>query len=1059
MNLRNRFKPIFLVVMTIFLLLSSVAAAAESTPDITGFTPSEGASVNAADLTIKFDVTDPDNISSTNSDRYIKLNGAAVNSDFLYEGVWIEDSCGDYYYEIASTATAHISANAAGLADGSQSVEVMAKDRLGNPVVGNWSFTVAAPPVFSQITPEPASATGNNTYLSVKVADNSAVDPGSFILLVDGLPVEASFDPITGILSYNAQIPFLDGLHTIDVTATDMAGNQASTSWSYTVHATGPQITFADAGNTFTSASPDLKVTANSGIKLDNSGSTMTVDGQLVPVNFSYAGHWEDGGYELDPIWVVDSYNEGWITGTPPDLRDGTHTLVVKATDILGNTNTSQWSFVVNSSPGFLSEYPKNKAETVDNHGFSIKIADNDGVDTTSVAVYFDGGRVSAGFDPTTGLASYQPAVVIPDGPHTVKVSAKDVTGNTSEFTWSYTVQANGPDITFADNGKVYGTHNPQVTITLKSNVKIMNTTAVMTIDGQQIPAGFTYKGHMEYPDPILEIDPYYVIDSYKEGTLVHLPQSLSDGTHQMTVNVQDILGNISTKDFSFSVAQPPQFIEFTPADGTTANSKSPQISVVVSDPNGPAIDKASIRLVVDNNQMVHSVTDRADGAVAVTYTPISLAIDAFHNVSISASDTANSPNTASAAWKFYVNPKGEMPIDAQACGSCHNLNEYDKYVHTEGPLGIGVGNSSPTHFYGNSCDHCHGGYRDNTCGYCHGANIMPPWEDDTWVRPTSDPALAAGQDCTYCHSNANGGWVPSPYPANHFYWVNNMINNSLEPFEPVYPDLGYNVRHDILPIHKVDKGACNDCHSTYLTREHNRLDRNGSQITCGTCHDSIDPNVQQAIANNNLDCLACHTDADHEAVHVDGLDSNCQTCHKSTLSQEHLANPVTNPNKNYSCDSCHAGTSNQVKRSIASGNENCAACHTDSSSHNVQFADSVPSDIPLFSGYQWSLPMEASLFAGEPNYVSGYDAGQFVLSNRRADVSTGQIWSFYNAQMLAGGWTLISGAPADGAVYFSAEFSKGGRNVTVRCYNTELNDGTGPQSTGYRVEIWYKSI
>ena len=50
-------------------------------------------------------------------------------------------------------------------------------------------------------------------------------------------------------------------------------------------------------------------------------------------------------------------------------------------------------------------------------------------------------------------------------------------------------------------------------------------------------------------------------------------------------------------------------------------------------------------------------------------------------------------------------------------------------------------------------------------------------------------------------------------------------------------------------------------------------------------------------------------------------------------------------------------------------------------------------------------------------------------LSNRRADVTVDQIWSFYNQQLTAQGWTVKSGAP-----------------------------GTGqPVTSGYRIEIWYK--
>lgn len=1039
------------VLALIFLAAAvSTSAAADSTPVIQSFSPADGATVTT-DTTVSFTVVDPDLI--LNSDYYIKIGETIIPSTLQYRGHMVEDTCsGDLYWVTDGYETATIS-GAAVFKDGPQTVEVGAKDRLGNLVTTSWTVSGAVKPNFSDLSPANASLTGNNTTISVKVTDNSQVDPATIALRIDdSLPVQHSFDPVTGLVSYTANPPLIDGLHTVSISASDMAGNQTSTSWGFNVKTNGPWMTFADAGKTLTTASPAFSIWTQSDVNLDSGSATLAVDGVPVTADFEYKGHW-DYPMELDPVYIIDSRTEASISGTVSGLTDGPHTLTVSARDYLGNTTTTSWDFTVNAFPIFSAPTPADKADTTANQGFSVKVADNDAIDSTSVAVYYDGGLVPASFDLATGVIGYQPPGGIPDGPHSVKAYATDTTGNVSIFNWTFTVQTVGPELTFANDGQVFNTYQPTITVSLKSNVKILDTDTVMTIDGQPVERSFTYKGHWDYP---MELDPEWAIDSYHEGTLGYIPPTINDGTHVLAVSTKDILGNTSSQSWELVIAQAPVLSGMEPVNGTTITSKTPTIKAVITDPNGPSVDTASIRLLIDNKQVTPVLTDDG-GTINLTYTSPVLADDSYHNVSLSAADSAAQPNTATASWRFYINTKGEMPINAQSCSSCHTLNEYNKYVHTEGPLGIGVGHSSPTHFSGNGCDHCHGGYKPQTCGYCHNGDVSLWWDGDGWVgnEPVPDPTIAAGQDCLYCHSGNSGGWIPSEYRANHYYWVNNMINTGVEPFKPLYSDLYYILRHDILPLHQIEKGSCNECHSTYLTREHNRTNSAGVQMDCNTCHKSTNPAVQQAIASKNRDCSACHAAGDHEVVHTGGLDASCQTCHKDTLSQEHLSNTTTAGN-NYSCDTCHASTNKEVKRTITANNLDCAACHRQG--HNVSFADKVPADIPLYTGYSWAVPIEASLFAGELTTPVGYDDGQVVLSNRRADVTVDQIWSFYNQQLTAQGWTVKSGAPAAGAQSFTVELEKAGRFVTVKCYNTETGAGTGqPVTSGYRIEIWYK--
>ncbi|WP_420491882.1 Ig-like domain-containing protein [Neobacillus niacini] len=59
---------------------------------------------------------------------------------------------------------------------------------------------------------------------------------------LDGSVVPTSFDSATGTISYSTTTPIADGVHTVQITAEDMAGNRTSYSWSYTILTSGPTL-------------------------------------------------------------------------------------------------------------------------------------------------------------------------------------------------------------------------------------------------------------------------------------------------------------------------------------------------------------------------------------------------------------------------------------------------------------------------------------------------------------------------------------------------------------------------------------------------------------------------------------------------------------------------------------------------------------------------------------------------------------------------------------------------------------------------------------------------
>lgn len=260
----------------------------------------------------------------------------------------------------------------------------------------------------------------------------------------------------------------------------------------------------------------------------------------------------------------------------------------------------------------------------------------------------------------------------------------------------------------------------------------------------------------------------------------------------------------------------------------------------------------------------------------------------------------------------------------------------------------------------------------------------------------------------------------------------------------------------------------CTDCHSAYPASHQtaNCLGCHGnnepiSSIHSGTedcagCHSAHDSTLI-----NSYGCAYCHNSdysykipihpADETALHTSTtLDTtNCGTCHQADVTKTHA-----------SCSTCHSSTDQVILGSISTGNTQCASCHR--VQHNVNFAETVPADIPVYDavygGMTWTPPRDAFLWAGESwmpeEFVNG---GKVVMSDRHTDLSGDTVFDFYNAQMTANGWTLSSDAPAAGTDFFTVTFTKGERKAVIWFYGGESHNASPVAESGYKIEIVYK--
>jgi len=94
-------------------------------------------------------------------------------------------------------------------------------------------------PIFGNFTPTPGSALPGGAFYGPQcsvVDDASGINPKSVQAFVDGTPIPATFDPVTGVVALRAD-PFPDGSHVVKVIATDNRGNESTAEWSFVTDA------------------------------------------------------------------------------------------------------------------------------------------------------------------------------------------------------------------------------------------------------------------------------------------------------------------------------------------------------------------------------------------------------------------------------------------------------------------------------------------------------------------------------------------------------------------------------------------------------------------------------------------------------------------------------------------------------------------------------------------------------------------------------------------------------------------------------------------------------
>jgi hypothetical protein len=204
------------------------------------------------------------------------------------------------------------------LTDGSHTLDVRHTDALGNVGADSTTFTVDTTPPAAPTISSPAEGA---TLATATVTFTGTAEPGATVrVYVDGNLIGTVTANGSGAWSLTSPA-LADGPHNVAATATDAGGNVGPSSalTNFTIDTTPPELTVTARPVSNPADSPVFDIATGGG----TASLSCSLDGAaFAPCSSPY---------------------------TPPVLEPGTHTLVVRAVDAVGNVTERTMTFVIGS--------------------------------------------------------------------------------------------------------------------------------------------------------------------------------------------------------------------------------------------------------------------------------------------------------------------------------------------------------------------------------------------------------------------------------------------------------------------------------------------------------------------------------------------------------------------------------------------------------------------------------------------------------------------------------------------------------------------------------------
>ena len=325
---------------------------------------------------------------------------------------------------------------------GTHTVTIVAESTGGSTTL-NWEFTIVSPdskpPEVVTYSPLGIIRT-DRPILAATVSDESGFKRDGITLILAGVPGNQGSgrrsSPTSTTVTFTPSISVTPGPYTARLTVIDRYNNRTEAEWQFTVELdeTPPSITTTSPHGVIHVDTPVISVSASDDMSGVGDIEISVKDGGNRSVNGATT--------------VRSDKTAATFTPTRP-LKDGTHTVDVKVTDMRGNVAASKWQFTVELDqipPSVLITRPSQEHTENRRPIISATYTDNmSGVDVDSVTLSLDGATVEPDELSETQVV-FTPTYDLPFGAHTVKLEVADLApnANTAVYEWTFFVERIG---------------------------------------------------------------------------------------------------------------------------------------------------------------------------------------------------------------------------------------------------------------------------------------------------------------------------------------------------------------------------------------------------------------------------------------------------------------------------------------------------------------------------------------------------------------------------------------------------------------------------------------
>ncbi|MHB8793559.1 MAG: beta strand repeat-containing protein, partial [Thermoleophilia bacterium] len=555
----------------------------------------------------------------------IATNSATISAYVSDTGSGINSATADVYLDGVKLTTCTVDASsvscpASGISDGNHSISVSVKDNVGNNGSASGIFTVdttvpdTTPPTVSDITPS-GNVTSTSATIGAYLNDSgSGINTASVSVSVDTVALTGC-TVAAGSVSCPAS-GLAEGAHTIDVSATDNAGNTGTGTGSFTVDSLSPAVTGLAPTGLLNANVVILEANlSDSGTGIDTASASVSMDG--APVSGC----------------MVTATN----ISCPTSPADGAHSYTVSVKDTAGNTGSASASFTVDTTaPSVTGVTPSGTITSAATTVYANYTDATSGINTASVSVSIDSVALT-GCTVAAGSVSC-PASGLAEGAHNISVSATDNAGNTGTGTGSFTVDSLSPAVTG------------------------LAPTGLVNSADQTISASFSDSGTgIDSATAQVYMDSGLVSGCTASATGVSCPTTgLAQGDHSYTVSVADTAGNTGSASASFTVDSAAPAVSGILPSGII-NSAATTVYANYTDAVS-GINTASVSVSVDTVALTGCTV--AAGSVSC---PASGLANGNHTIDVSVADNAG--NTGTGTGSFMVDTAAPAVTNLQPTG------------------------------------------------------------------------------------------------------------------------------------------------------------------------------------------------------------------------------------------------------------------------------------------------------------------------------------------------------------------------------------------------------